>query len=142
MTPLQDKLRAALRETADEIPAEAPPLHLSPQPRGQHRRHNGRNTRWRAWAAPLAAAALVAAAVAGSLTVAGSLKHQPAAAGPAASPAGVPAVLRRADQRRRIRPETSHAAAQTDSAAEVRSTATGAVLARITLPRPYVRSPG
>ena len=26
MTPLQDKLRAALRETADEIPAQAPPL--------------------------------------------------------------------------------------------------------------------
>jgi hypothetical protein len=33
MTPLQDKLRDALRETADEIPAQAPPLHLSPQPR-------------------------------------------------------------------------------------------------------------
>ena len=49
MTPLQDKLRAAFRETADEIPAEAPPLHLSPQPRAGQ---NGRHTRWRAWAVP------------------------------------------------------------------------------------------
>ena len=67
MTPLQDKLRAALRETADEIPAEAPPLRLSPQPQaGQNWRH----TRWRTWAAPLAAAALIIATVAVSLTVA------------------------------------------------------------------------
>ena len=35
MTPLQDKLRAALRETADEIPAQAPPLRLSPQRGGR-----------------------------------------------------------------------------------------------------------
>ena len=79
MTALQDKLRAAFRETADEIPAEAPPLHLSPQPRAGQ---NGRHTRWRAWAVPLAAAALVIAVVAGALTVAGSMKHQPATAGP------------------------------------------------------------
>ena len=67
MTPLQDKLRAALRETADEIPAQVPPLHLSPQPRTSHNGHNGHNghgARWRAWAAPLAAAALVVAAIA------------------------------------------------------------------------------
>ena len=61
MTPLQNKLRAALRETADEIPAQPPPLRLSPHP-GASR--NGRNARWRAWATPLAAAALVLATVA------------------------------------------------------------------------------
>ena len=81
MTPLQDKLRAALRETADEIPAEAPLLRPSPQPRASR---DGRNARWGAWAAPLAAAALVLAAVGASLAVAGSLKHQPGAAGPPA----------------------------------------------------------
>ena len=88
MTPLQNKLRAALRETADEIPAQPPPLRLSPHPRASR---NGRNARWRAWATPLAAAALVLATVAASLAVAGSLKHQPATAGPQASPDGVPA---------------------------------------------------
>ena len=137
MTSLQDKLRAALRETADEIPAEAPPLYLNPQPRAsQHRRHPRRNPRWPAWAAPLAAAALVTAAVAGSLTVAGSLRHQPAAAGPAASPDGVPpyyVALTVPGTYRDIY------AREDGTAAEVRATATGAVLARIAVPRPYVQ---
>ena len=137
MTPLENKLRAAFRETADEIPAAAPPLHLSPQPRaGQHRRHPRWNTRWHAWAAPLAAAALVTAAVAGSLTVAGSLRHQPGAAGPAASPAGVPpyyVALTVPGTYRDIY------AREDGTAAEVRATATGAVLAQIAVPRPYVQ---
>ncbi len=137
MTPLENKLRAAFRETADEIPAEAPPLYLSPQPRaGQNGRHPRWHTRWHAWAAPLAAAALVMAAVAGSLTVAGSLKHQPGAAGPPAGPAGVPAYY----------VALTVPGTYTDiytggdgTAAEVRATATGTVLTRITVPRPYVR---
>ena len=141
MTPLPDKLRAALRETADEIPAEAPPLYLSPQPRaGQHGRHTRWhirwNTRWHAWAAPLAAAALVMAAVAGSLTVAGSLKHQPGAAGPAASPDGVPPYYVA------LTVPGTYSDIYTGgdgTAAEVRATATGAVLARIAVPRPYVQ---
>ena len=78
MTPLQNKLRDALRETADEIPAQAPPLDLSPQLRAR------RNARWGAWAAPLAAAALVLAAVGASLAVTGNLTHQPVTAGPQA----------------------------------------------------------
>jgi hypothetical protein len=141
MTPLPDKLRAALRETADEIPAEAPPLYLSPQPRaGQHRRHTRWhirwNPRWHAWAAPLAAAALVTAAVAGSLTVAGSLKHQPGATGPAASPDGVPPYYVALTVPGTY---TDIYAREDGTAAEVRATATGAVLARITVPRPYVQ---
>jgi len=141
MTPLPDKLRAALRETADEIPAEAPPLYLSPQPRaGQHRRHTRWhirwNPRWHAWAAPLAAAALVTAAVAGSLTVAGSLKHQPGATGPAASPDGVPPYYVALTVPGTY---TDIYAREDGTAAEVRATATGAVLARIAVPRPYVQ---
>jgi hypothetical protein len=141
MTPLQDKLRAALRETADEIPAEAPPLHLSPQPRAGQ---NGRHTRWRAWAVPLATAALVIATVAASLAVAGSLKHQPAAAGPSAGPYGVPAyyvALITAQPRSDVDNDLA-SSSWTDTAAELRSTQTGAVLAKITPPEPYVSFTG
>jgi hypothetical protein len=141
MTPLQDKLRAAFRETADEIPAEAPPLHLSPQPRAGQ---DGRHTRWRAWAAPLAVAALVLAAVAGALTVAGSLKHEPATAGQSAGPYGVPAyyvALITAKPRSDVENDLA-SSSWTDTAAELRSTQTGAVLAKITPPKPYVSFTG
>jgi len=141
MTPLQDKLRAAFRETADEIPAEAPPLHLSPQPRA---RQNGRHAIWRAWAAPLGAAALVIAAVAGALTVAGSLKHEPVAAGQSVGPYGVPAyyvALIAAKPRSDVENDLA-TSSWTDTAAELRSTRTGAVLARITPPKPYVSFTG
>jgi hypothetical protein len=141
MTPLQDKLRAAFRETADEIPAEAPPLHLSPQPRAGQ---NGRHTRWRGWAAPLVAAALVTAVVAGALTVAGSLKHQPATAGPSAGPDGVPpyyVALITAKPRSDVANDLD-SSSWTDTAAELRSTQTGAVLAKITPPKPYVSFTG
>ncbi len=141
MTPLQDKLRAAFRETADEIPAEAPPLHLSPQPRAGQ---NGRHTRWRAWAAPLAAAALVIAAVAGALTVAGSLKHEPVTAGQSAGPYGVPAyyvALITAKPRSDVENQLG-SSSLVDTAAELRSTQTGAVLAKVTPPKPYVSFTG
>jgi hypothetical protein len=142
MTSLQDKLRAALRETADEIPAEAPPLHLSPQPRAGQ---NGRHTRWRAWAVPLATAALVIATVAASLAVAGSLKHQPAAAaGQPASQDAVPAyyvALITAKTQSDLE-NMLDSASPADTAAELRSTQTGAVLARITPPKPYVSFTG
>ena len=142
MTPLQNKLRAALRETADEIPAQAPPLRLSPQPRASQ---NGRIATWRAWAAPLAAAALVIATVAGSVAVAGSLKHQPAAAArPQAGPDGVPAYYVALIT---AKPQSDVAnmldsASPADSAAELKSTQTGAVLAKITPPKPYVSFTG
>ena len=141
MTPLQDKLRAAFRETADEIPAEAPPLHLSPQPRAGQ---NGRHTRWRAWAAPLAAAALVIAVVAGALTVAGSLKHEPVTAGQSAGPYGVPAyyvALITAKPRSDVENQLG-SSSLVDTAAELRSTQTGAILAKVTPPKPYVSFTG
>jgi hypothetical protein len=141
MTALQDKLRAAFRETADEIPAEAPPLHLSPQPRAGQ---NGRHAMWRAWAAPLAVAALVIAAVAGALTVAGTLKHEPATAGQSAGPYGVPAyyvALITAQPRSDVENDLA-SSSWTDTAAELRSTKTGAVLAKVTPPKPYVSFTG
>jgi hypothetical protein len=138
---LQDKLRAAFRETADETPAQAPPLRLNPQPRiGQ----NGRHTRWRLRAAPLAAAVLVIAAVAVSLSVAGSLKHQPAAAGQSAAPYGVPAyylALITAQPRSDAENQLG-SSSLVDTAAELRSTRTGAVVAKITPPKPYVSFTG
>jgi len=141
MTPLENKLRVAFRGTADEIPAEPPPLYLSPQPRArrharQSKRRTMRHARWHAWAAPLAAAVLVTAAVAGSLTVAGTLKHQPGAAGPPASPDGVPPYYVALTVPGTY---TDIYAREDGTAAEVRATATGAVLARIAVPRPYVQ---
>ena len=58
MTGLENRLRAALRDTAGEIPADPPPLRLTPE---RPRR------RWLLWAAPLTAAAVVVAVVFGSL---------------------------------------------------------------------------
>ena len=141
MTPLEDKLRAALRETADEIPAQAPPLDLSPQPRASR---DGRNARWGAWAAPLGAAALVLAAVGASLAVAGNLTHQPAATGPQAGPGGVPAyhvALITAKPQSDVANDLG-SSSLAYSAAELRSTQTAAVLARITPPKPYVSFTG
>jgi len=142
MTPLQDKLRAALRQTADEIPAQVPPLHLSPQPRASR---DGQNARWRAWAVPLAAAALVLAAVGASLAVAGNLTHQPAATRPQASPDGVPAYYVALITTAKPQSDVANdlgSSALAYSAAELRSTQTGAVLARITPPEPYVSFTG
>jgi hypothetical protein len=145
MTPLQNKLRDALRETADEIPAQPPPLDLSPRPRAS------RNARWRAWAAPLAAAALVLAAVGVSLAVAANLKHQPAAARPQAVQAGldgldgVPAYYVALIAAAKPQSDVANdlgASSLAYSAAELRSTQTGAVLARITPPKPYVSFTG
>jgi hypothetical protein len=135
---LEDKLRAALRETAGDIPGDPPPLDLS---RGRANQdyagedHAGRDRarrRWTVWAAPLAAAAVVLAVVAGSLAVTGRLPH-PRVSTPAADYSGVPpyyVALTVAG----THPDTYDSDA---TAAEVRATATGAVLARIAVPKPY-----
>jgi hypothetical protein len=134
MTPLQDKLRAALRETADEIPPEAPPLRLSPGRRTQ----NGTRPAWRAWAAPLAAAALVVAVIAASVTLAGGLKPQPSTPGASAGPAGPPPYYVALTTQK----PDSDVYDLGATAAEIRSTRTGAVLARVAPPRPYVSFTG
>lgn len=136
MTGLENKLRAALRDTAGEIPADPPPLRLPPArdparpglPRPGQRR-------WISWAAPLAAAALVVAVVAASLAVVhgGSGRTTSKPAVPAAVPPYYVALT---------------APAYTDvydgdaTAAEIRATATGAVLAKVVPPKPYVHFAG
>ena len=134
MTRLQDKLRAALRETADEIPAEAPPLHLSPRPRaGRHRR-----TRWHAWAAPLAAAPLVLAVLLATAAITTALKHHPAAPGTPVTATGLPPYYVALTSKK----PNAHSYDLGVTAAEIRASATGTVLAKVTPPRPYVSFTG
>lgn len=132
MNALEEKLRAALRETADEISPQAPPLRLHPRP-GRRRF---------VWAAPIASAALVVVLIAASIALAGGIRHQQASAAKATSapagPAGVPAYYVALTTKKPDSDIYSLGA----TAAEVRSTATGAVLAKVTPPRPYVSFTG
>jgi hypothetical protein len=133
MTTIEDRLRAATRAAADTVaPGSAPPLHL---PSARRRRMPGiaGRRRWAAWLVPLAAAASVAAVVAASLAVGGlvhSRQHR-AASGPASPFAGVPPYYVVLAGR-----NPSPAVIQLTSA-EIRATATGAVLTRVTPPPPY-----
>lgn len=132
MNALEEKLRAALRETADEISPQAPPLRLHPR----------RGRRWFAWAAPLASAALVVVLIAASIALAGGIRHQQASSAKATSapagPDGIPAYYVALTTKKPDSDIYSLGA----TAAEVRSTATGAVLAKVTPPRPYVSFTG
>jgi hypothetical protein len=143
MTPLEQRLRAAIRETADEIPADPPPLRLNRpgrqgmSPGGRTARHRGRA--WRAWGTPLAAAAVVFAVIAASLALTGGpAVTGPGPAGPQTGPASVPPYY--------VALVTGHGAPSAPGtlgvAAEVRATLTGAVLARIVPPKPYVTFTG
>jgi hypothetical protein len=132
---LENKLRAALRDTAGEIPADPPPLRLTPE---RPRR------RWLLWAAPLAAAAVVVAVAVGSLTLTEGMPHRTAAAPPSSvtmapvGPDGIPlyyvALTTRA-------PATGRPAAPAAQAV-VRVTATGRTLATITPPKPFTSFSG
>jgi hypothetical protein len=133
MTPLQDKLRAALRETADEIPPEPPPLRLNPARRTQ----NGTGPAWRAWAAPLAAAALVAAVIAVSVTVAHDVPKPQPSSSPNSDAGPPPYYVALTTQK-----PNSDIYDLGATAAEIRSTRTGAVLAKVIPPRPYVSFTG
>jgi hypothetical protein len=136
MTGLENKLRAALRDTADEIPAVPPPLRLPPErdPARSGPVWPGQR-RWISWAAPLAAAALVLAVVAASLAVVhgGSGRTTNKPAGRAAVPPYYVALTAPAY------PDVYNGNA---TVAEVRATATGAVLAKVVPPKPYVHFAG
>jgi hypothetical protein len=155
MTPLEDKLRAAIHATAEEIPADPPPLRLgspglSPRRRpwfwlrpglGAGRVRSGRirpgRPGWSSWLAPLAAAAVVVAVVLGSLAVTGggagrATPTTPATPATHAGLAGVPPYY--VALTNDLGDEVEFARA---SGAQVRSTATGAVLATIAVPKPY-----
>jgi hypothetical protein len=139
MTPLEERLSAAIRETADEIPTDPPPLRLN-RP-GRHGMSPGgriarpRGHAWRAWATPLAAAAVVFAVIAASLALTGGpVATGPGPARPQTGPAGVPPYY--------VALVTGHGAPSAPGAsgvaAQVRATRTGAVLASIVPPKPYV----
>jgi hypothetical protein len=134
MNVLEDKLRAALRETGEEIgPHSVPPLYLD-QPGGRLRLpgHDDRS-RWWGWVTPLAAAAAVAVVVIASVAIGkafGGRQQQ----GTSALPAGLPkyyVALRFSghntccSMRQPLMPRTH---------AVIVDTATGAVLATIAPP--------
>jgi hypothetical protein len=133
---LENKLHAALRDTAGEIPADPPPLRLPP---GRDPARPGPvrpgQRRWISWAAPLAAAALVLAVVAASLAVVhgGSGRTTSKPAGRAAVPPYYVALTA---------PAYPDVYGGNATAAEIRATATGAVLAKVVPPKPYVHFAG
>jgi DNA-binding beta-propeller fold protein YncE len=141
MTSIEDRLRAATRAAAGTVaPGTAPPLHLPDRKQRRGSLQPLRRRRWPGWMAPLAAAASVAAVLAGTLAVTSLFHgHQPARP---AVPGTVP--LHRA-------PPFAHGPvppyavtllpgrlwANPGTHAEVVATATGAVLATVRPPAPY-----
>jgi mannan endo-1,4-beta-mannosidase len=77
MTPIEDKLRAAIRARADEIEPYAPPLRLPPRRRrsfflahsgGEKKRTRAQRT-WQGWGAPAASAIIVAVVIVASAVI-------------------------------------------------------------------------
>jgi hypothetical protein len=134
MNTVEDRLRAALRETAGEVtPQSVPPLRLH-GPRRRGVAGPAARRRWAAWLTPLAAAASVTAVVAASLAISTTLHggHR-AASRPAGPFAGVPPYYVVLTGRR---PNLNPSLAQ-PLFAQIRATATGKVLASVTPPKPY-----
>lgn len=141
MNTIEDSFRAATKAAADTVaPGSAPPLKLPdvPEGRGWLRRARFQPGGWPGWLAPVAAAAAVAIVVATSLVIAGSFHGtQRASTSVAPAQAGVPpyyVALRFSSHNRCCdTPKTR---------AVVVNTATGAVLATIAPPKPYVTFAG
>jgi len=136
MNTVEDRLRAALRETAGEVtPQSVPSLHLDRvQDRGRGLAGPTARRRWAAWLTPLAAAASVTAVIAASLAIPTVFHggHQ-AASRPAGPFAGVPPYyVALAVKKPHLRPTIAQR-----QFAQVRATATGAVLAVVTPHEPY-----
>jgi hypothetical protein len=136
MSMLEDRVRRALRETAEEItPLDVPPLRLG-QTAGGGPGGDGRLPRarwaisWPGWLTPLAAAAAVAAVLAASLALTGTLSgHRPAHRGQPARP--VPGVPRYYV----VLGGTPHGG--WPDQAVVRATATSQAVATLAVPPPY-----
>ena len=141
MNTLESRLTAALRETGEEVPGgTVPPLPLPPAPGRPGLPGGVRRRRWLTRLTPLAAAAAVAVVAVVSLAISGGFGGRLQATGPAAAPsrgaaAGGPAALRK------VPPYYVGLADPSDimggQRAEVRASATGAVLATIRPPRPF-----
>jgi hypothetical protein len=139
---LEDKLRAAFRETAGDVCGDPPSLDLSrnranrDENRDRPSRDHSRR-RWTAWAAPLAAAAVVVALIVASLALVRGTDARRATSSPSGVTAVPPYYVALASP-------GGHADVYDGDAtvAQVRATATGAVLARVRPPRPYVSFSG
>jgi hypothetical protein len=135
---LEDRLVRDLRAQAEHItPSSVPRLRL-PGPAGDQAGPLRRRAAWHRWwprFAPVAAAAAVVAVVAASLAISGALSghrpgNRPAHRGPFS---GVPPYyVTLAVKNPNLKPTIAQR-----QFAEVRATATGAVLAVVTPPRPY-----
>src|SRR6202044_745987 len=79
MTPIEDKLRAAIRARADEIEPYAPPLLLPPRRRrsfflahgGGGKRRTPAQRVWQGWGAPAASAIMVGVVIVASAVIFG-----------------------------------------------------------------------
>lgn len=99
MTSLEDKIRLAMRDKAEQVPADAvPPLLLPVRPRRPSSLAYGGGQRtgapaWRGWLAPAASAVLVAAVISGSVAVSRLVlgAHAPRRPAAASGSGGVPA---------------------------------------------------
>jgi hypothetical protein len=147
MTSLEETIREAFGAKADQIPPDTvPPLHLPARRRSLSLTYRGdgrkgvpaRRSR-PGWLAPAASVVLVTAVIAGSLALShaitgrrGSLRHQQEAA---AAPAGVPRYYVALTGANEGYPTSA-------TAAVVRATATGTVIARVVPPRPYATFTG
>jgi hypothetical protein len=133
MTQLEDRLRSALQAKAADIPDAAPPLELTPA--AGHSlisgaRGNGGGSR--RWLTPLAAAAAVAVVVALALVI-NAVQGAPASAPIQRT---VPPYYVAVAASKAGRLQGGYPGLKTT--VTVRVTATGAVLARVRPPRPYV----
>jgi hypothetical protein len=143
MTSIEARLRAATQAVATTVaPGSAPPLRLPAGPPGSGHdgpgRRRPRRARWAGWAAPLAAAAAVAAII-GTLVAVRSLhpgaparpvtghRQRTAASGLAAVPPYYLELTSARPTRQLVYPEV----------AQIRATATAALVAVITPPRPF-----
>ena len=153
MNTLEDRIRAAATQTAEEIaPGSIRSLSLPGQvPSGRRTRAGRGSARWPRVLIPIAAAASVIAVVAASLAITGNLSEGRSAA--ARAQAGQPGTGR---SQPRKTPQIVSAAtgaalasvpefyvamtpgyAGMNNRAQVRDTATGAVLATVAAPAPY-----
>jgi len=131
MNALEDQVRRALRETAEDItPMDVPPLRL-PDGTGRASAGGGRwAARWPAWVTPLAAAAAVVAVLAATLALTGG-QREPRARTDALL-ASVPRYYVM------LASSTGHGGSNLGwpLRAEIRATATGRIVAALAPPRP------
>ena len=159
MNTLEDRIRAAVVQTAEEIaPGSIRPLSLHGQVPSGRRTRAGRavasglrSARWPRVLIPVAAAASVIAVVAASLAITGNLSEGRSAA--ARAQAGQPGTgaIRPGKAPQTVSPASRAALASVpgyyvamtpggmgmNNRAQVRATATGAVLATVAAPAPY-----